>query len=350
MPLLAAVIGRELSQWGILPLALASAVLALRGLRVRRRVPAAPGPRPGLVIAALVIGLVWLTSASGLSMVGYLLAVAVPVLTATALIALVRSRPRVLWLLLPALLLLAAGAAVTGGLDVVGRLASQLGSTMLPTLDGPLLLGLGSLTLQTGWAVTGAGLAAAGAGRRASEGEPLTAVDGWLLRRRRLLTYLAALALVPYPLIRLTWLTPFPLVAPGPLEAPDRLWGLLLGAAAVLGIVLTLGLIRPWGERFPRWFPVVGGRAVPLALALVPGGFVALVATASAVPMFVQVAAHAGTGQAVLVSLLIPTWFWGPMLGLAVWTYALHRVQDSRAAGPARPAPQPAPGKTYPSS
>jgi hypothetical protein len=26
---------------------------------------------------------------------------------------------------------------------------------------------------------------------------------------------------------------------------------------------LTIGLVRPWGERYPRWLPVVGGRPVP---------------------------------------------------------------------------------------
>lgn len=32
--------------------------------------------------------------------------------------------------------------------------------------------------------------------------------------------------------------------------------------------LLTLGLIRPWGEVFPRWIPGVGGRRVPIAFAV----------------------------------------------------------------------------------
>lgn len=345
VPMLAAVIGPEWSHAGLVPLAAASGLPALRGLTSRPRVP-----DPALVVAVLTASLVWLTSASGLSMIGYLLATAVPVLTVTALVVLARSRPRLAWALLPAVFLIAVVTAVTGGVDVIAQLAGQLGAVMLPLVDGPLLLGLSALVLQTGWAVTGAGQAAADVGRRAALGLPPAAVNGWLVRRRRLLTYLAAAALVPYPLVRLSWLTPFPLLAPGPLEAPDRLWGLLLGAAAVVGIVLTLGLIRPWGERYPRWVPAVGGREVPVGLALVPGGFVALVVSGSAVPMFVQVAAHSGPGAALMLSLLIPTWFWGPVLGLAVWAYVVHRITRSpgrrilaRRPGPRRvsgPAPR----------
>jgi hypothetical protein len=37
---------------------------------------------------------------------------------------------------------------------------------------------------------------------------------------------------------------------------------LSLGSFA-LGL-LTIGLVRPWGEIFPRWIPVVGGQVVPV--------------------------------------------------------------------------------------
>src|SRR5690606_11579081 len=40
--------------------------------------------------------------------------------------------------------------------------------------------------------------------------------------------------------------------------------------------LLSFGLIRPWGEVFPRWMPLIGGRAVPTGLA-------ATLATAGAV-------------------------------------------------------------------
>ncbi|GAA4607063.1 hypothetical protein GCM10023195_26390 [Actinoallomurus liliacearum] len=48
-------------------------------------------------------------------------------------------------------------------------------------------------------------------------------------------------------------------------------WG-LDGTAllAALGVFLLFGLVRPWGQVFPRWIPFLGGRRVPPALPLVP--------------------------------------------------------------------------------
>ncbi|WP_274029405.1 hypothetical protein [Streptomyces sp. MMBL 11-1] len=55
------------------------------------------------------------------------------------------------------------------------------------------------------------------------------------------------------------------------LSAPDTapaLW--VLALLTVAGSVLTLGLVMSWGETFPRWIPLLGGRAVPRLLAMVP--------------------------------------------------------------------------------
>lgn len=54
-----------------------------------------------------------------------------------------------------------------------------------------------------------------------------------------------------------------------------RYAGLGLALFAVVGAWLTTGLRARWGEVFWDWLPVVGGRPVPLALALVPGLVVA---------------------------------------------------------------------------
>ena len=59
-------------------------------------------------------------------------------------------------------------------------------------------------------------------------------------------------------------------------EMPGIWWGgAALGSMGLIGSVLTFGLIRPWGERFPRWVPVLRGRRVPVALAVVPAVTVA---------------------------------------------------------------------------
>lgn len=61
------------------------------------------------------------------------------------------------------------------------------------------------------------------------------------------------------------------------------LWaaGAALGVVAALGAILTLGLAMPWGERFPRRLPGVGGRSVPVALAVVPAVVVAALVTSA---------------------------------------------------------------------
>lgn len=139
-----------------------------------------------------------------------------------------------------------------------------------------------------------------------------------------MITVLAALGPLPYALVRLTWLTPWPALAPTDDLPPEtRLWGMLLSVGAWAGIVLTIGLVRPWGEVFPRWVPFAGGRPVPVWFAAVPGGFVATVLTAAAVP-FALSGLDAWLGP-VDVLVILPFWYWGPMLGLATWGYVLHR-------------------------
>ncbi|SNT57951.1 hypothetical protein SAMN05421812_110227 [Asanoa hainanensis] len=56
-----------------------------------------------------------------------------------------------------------------------------------------------------------------------------------------------------------------------------------LGGFALVGTWLTIGLVHPWGERFPRWMIGLSGRRVPIKLATIPATAVAIaVAGASA--------------------------------------------------------------------
>lgn len=155
---------------------------------------------------------------------------------------------------------------------------------------------------------------------RAAEAGSLARATRWVTRHRVLLTMLAALGPLPYALARLTWLTPWPQFGEDVVEGNPGgvLQGLMLGSAAWLGVVLTLGLIARWGEVFPRWFPGRGGRPVPPLFAIIPGGCVALMLCGAAVPLLLT----AGTTGA----LFFPAWFWGPTLALAVWGYAGHRA------------------------
>lgn len=63
----------------------------------------------------------------------------------------------------------------------------------------------------------------------------------------------------------------------------QRFWffGACLGMVAVGGTILTLGLIQHWGENFPRWFPFISGKRVPLPLAIIPASLVSIMVTSA---------------------------------------------------------------------
>ncbi|MEU0971316.1 hypothetical protein ABZ357_40135 [Streptomyces sp. NPDC005917] len=53
-------------------------------------------------------------------------------------------------------------------------------------------------------------------------------------------------------------------------ELSDYLYALLLSAVSEGLALLTLGLVKPWGEVFPRWIPLLGGRRVAIKAAVIP--------------------------------------------------------------------------------
>ena len=159
----------------------------------------------------------------------------------------------------------------------------------------------------------------------------------FVLTHRVAITVIGAACALPYVFARASWLTPWPLFG-GSAEAfaqsPEMLLtGLLLGLAMLVGGVLTLGLIMPWGERFPRCLAWVGGRKVPVALAIIPATVVSVLFTAAGVE-FVIAGVGAVDADAYLL-LMFPFWLWGPMLGLAAWAYAMRRSGTEPASGEA---------------
>ncbi|WP_185734798.1 hypothetical protein [Micromonospora globispora] len=65
------------------------------------------------------------------------------------------------------------------------------------------------------------------------------------------------------------WITPY-------------VFALTLAAEAVA--LLTLGLVRPWGEVVPGWVPRLGGRRIPTALPVTVAAIGALALTLIAIP------------------------------------------------------------------
>ncbi|MFC6878645.1 hypothetical protein [Actinomadura yumaensis] len=98
--------------------------------------------------------------------------------------------------------------------------------------------------------------------------------------------------------------------------------------------LLTLGLVRPWGEVFPRWLPFVGGRNVPVpfAVALASAGAVAV--TLLCTTMLFQVSgpdamgdpdAPRGLAAWVMGLCYAPMLLWGPLLAVVTAAYYLRR-------------------------
>jgi len=244
-----------------------------------------------------------------LSAFGYLTALAVPVILVVLGVQLVRTRPGAR---IPVVLAaIVAGVLVVTGRDVVASYAANMAPALLREAWHLLAVVL-TMTAAVAWAAVLL--------TRAAEAGSLLRATRWVTRHRVLLTVLAALGPLPYGLARLTWLTPWPQLGGDAVEGDPALalQGLLLGAAAWLGVVLTLGLVARWGEVFPRWFPGRAGRPVPPLLAIVPGGGVALMLCGSAIPLLQTLGLEG--------ALVFPAWFWGPALALAVWGYAGHRA------------------------
>jgi hypothetical protein len=277
---------------------------------------------PVAAVQALVAG-VGMGSMSTLSTAGYLLALAMPAIAGLLVVQVIRRYPRTrLAVAGAAVVLLAAGALL------LGEAAAELAGYLLPAFVQEIPRIVGTLLLVAVGALW-VGVAAVSL-RRDGTAERLTVR---VTRHRLLLTLVAAACPLPYALIRLSWLTPWPLLAPEGLDLSTRLWGLVLSSGSWLGVVLPLGLVLPWGETFPRWMPVLAGRQVPIAAAAVPGGAVAALLGFAAVPMLV------GSPQMSPVELLVlavtfPCWLWGPALALAVWGYVGHR-RGGRSEGSA---------------
>ena len=92
--------------------------------------------------------------------------------------------------------------------------------------------------------------------------------------------------------------------------------------------LLAFGLVRPWGERAPRWLPVIAGHRVPprLVVAAAATGtvlvtFIALMFSVPADSISDLEATDAG--RAVAVACYLPLLLWGPLLGAL--TIAYHR-------------------------
>jgi hypothetical protein len=95
--------------------------------------------------------------------------------------------------------------------------------------------------------------------------------------------------------------------------------------------LLTLGLVKPWGEVVPRWVPGLRGRRVPPVAAVVPaaiGGILLTMIWAFALSGVLtgRLDEITGTGWRVLmIACYLPTLLWGPLLLWVTWQYHWRR-------------------------
>ncbi|MEO3886071.1 hypothetical protein [Nonomuraea sp. B5E05] len=79
-------------------------------------------------------------------------------------------------------------------------------------------------------------------------------------------TAVAVAVPVIYAVTRFGWLLGVPVgISDEFLVYIDEITGIGagLGALGLIGAILTLGLVRPWGETWPRWIPFLRGRPIP---------------------------------------------------------------------------------------
>lgn len=165
------------------------------------------------------------------------------------------------------------------------------------------------------------------------------------LRLRRASVALVAVAVtvpVGYAVTRLAWALGIPLGVTRKFLAeigPIVYNGLGLALMALGGAVLTIGLLRPWGEVFPRWLPVIGRRRVPIALAVNWALAVSVLVMVAGLFFVRAVIAESGlvgapTGADQQIAAWLPEMFW-PMWSVALAGAALtYRERRVRSEGP----------------
>lgn len=139
-------------------------------------------------------------------------------------------------------------------------------------------------------------------------------------------TWIAVAIPLIYAATRLAWVVGIPLGVSRSFidelhESGERQSPLGLAGMAVLGALLTWGLVARWGERIPRWVPGAGGRRVPVGAAVVPALFVASVIF----PAGIQMTAMAwGAAPGIPPMLTASDWgAYGPTLLWPLWSVAL---------------------------
>ncbi|XRQ06940.1 hypothetical protein ACN3XK_62135 [Actinomadura welshii] len=111
--------------------------------------------------------------------------------------------------------------------------------------------------------------------------------------------------------------------------------------------LLAFGLVRPWGEVFPRWFPLVGGRRVPVPFAVGAASLGAAAVTLISVTAawnwreaMADPISPDGFAEVVMTAAYAPFLAWAPLL--VVLTVHYYRRRTAPTAPPAPEGGDPA--------
>ncbi|YCK37378.1 hypothetical protein ACNF49_25990 [Actinomadura sp. ATCC 39365] len=159
-------------------------------------------------------------------------------------------------------------------------------------------------------------------------------VPRWALRA----AYALPLLVLPSCLWRLPFVLDFEM---GQIHATDMpaLWiriPYILGLSTLseLAALLSIGLVRRWGEVVPAWVPLLGGRLIPPLAALVPataGGVILSVLPVQTVLQWmgaVDEIAYENVWWEILAKVCIsPLNLWGPTVLALTFAYYLRRCR-----------------------
>ncbi len=161
--------------------------------------------------------------------------------------------------------------------------------------------------------------------------EPGWATPAAAARWGRWAVYAAVAIPLIYAVSRYAWLLGIPLLVNDEfidqLHAEGGVWaGAWLATFAVIGAVLTLGLVQRWGERFPRWMIGLAGRPVPVMLAVVPASVVSVLVTSAGLSLGTQLSLFSELVDGFWIYLPQLLWpIWGAALGAATLSFYLRR-------------------------
>jgi hypothetical protein len=98
--------------------------------------------------------------------------------------------------------------------------------------------------------------------------------------------------------------------------------------------LLTLGLVRPWGERVPGWVPLLGDRRVPPLAAVVPASIGAVLLALIWAYAFRDFPEFGGIRfthdgwKVLMIASYLPLLLWAPLLAAVTVAYYRRRCHD----------------------